>query len=60
MTPFAALGLLLASVPAAAWSFGWIVRWYRKPPTGFPWVLAVIFAAAAVGAVFALHALIGD
>ena len=60
MTPLAAVPVLLASAGVAAWSFIWIVRWYRKPPTAFPWLLSLIFAAAAVAAIFALHALIGS
>ncbi len=59
MTPLLAVLLLVLCLPVAAWSFVWIVRWYRKPPTSFPWLLSLIFAAAAVGAVFALNALIG-
>jgi len=51
--------LLLAICSAVAiWSFYWIIRWYRRP-YGFPWILSLLFAAAAVGAIFALHALIG-
>ena len=59
MTPLPSLLLLAVCAAAAVWSFLWIVRWYRRPPTGFPWTLSLIFAAAAAGAVFALNALIG-
>jgi phosphate transport system protein len=50
----------IESAAAAIWSLYWIIRWYRKPPTAFPWLLSLIFAAAAIAAVFALHALIGS
>ncbi len=60
MTSLAAVLVLLPSAAVAVWSFGWIVRWYRKPPTAFPWLLSLIFAAAAVAAILALHALIGS
>ncbi len=59
MTPLPAVLLLAFCVAVAAWSFSWIVRWYGKPPTAFPWLLSLIFAAAAIGAVFALHSLVG-
>ncbi len=59
MTPLPASLLLVLCVAVAAWSFVWIVRWYKKPPTAFPWLLSLIFAAAAMGAVFALNALVG-
>ncbi len=59
MTPLPAFLLLVLCAAAAAWSFYWIVRWYKKPPTAFPWLLSLIFAAAAMGAVFALNALVG-
>ncbi len=41
----------------AAWCFRGIVRRY-KTLLGFPWLLSVAFAAAAVAAVFALHVLL--
>jgi len=56
LSPLAAWLLLALCSAVAVWSFVWIIRWYRKP-YGFPWVLSLIFAAAAIGAVFALHAL---
>jgi hypothetical protein len=58
MTPLPALALLGFCTVAAVWSFRWIIRWYRTP-VGFPWILSVIFAAASVGAILALHVLIG-
>ena len=59
MTPLAAWPLLALCSVVAVWSFRWIIRWY-KGPYGFPWILSLLFAAAAIGAVFALHALVGS
>jgi hypothetical protein len=56
MTLLAAVLILAPCLAAAVWSLFWIIRWYRKP-YGFPWLLSLIFAAAALGAVFALHVL---
>jgi hypothetical protein len=58
LTLFAAVPALLASGAVAAWSFVGIVRWYKKPSAAFPWLLSLIFAGAAVGAILTLHALI--
>ncbi len=58
MTRPAAWIILFISGGTAAWSFRWIVRWYRTPG-GFPWLMSLIFAAAALAALFALHALFG-
>ena len=58
MDAMTAAVLLAASLSAAAWSFAGIVRRYRKP-AGFPWVHALVFAAAAVSALAALRALLG-
>jgi hypothetical protein len=58
MTALAAAVLLTVSFILAAWCFRGIVRRYRTL-LGFPWLPAVGFAAAAVAAVFALHALLG-
>ncbi len=58
MSKLAAAVLLPISLAFAAWSFRGIVRRYRTL-LGFPWLLSAVFAAAAVAAVFALHALIG-
>jgi hypothetical protein len=57
MTALAAAILLTVSVILAAWCFRGIVRRYRTL-LGFPWLLSVAFAAAAVVAVFALHVLL--
>jgi hypothetical protein len=48
---------LVLSAAAAAWSFAGIVRGYRRLG-GVPWLASLIFAAAAVGAVLALHGLL--
>jgi hypothetical protein len=48
---------LVLSAALAAWSFYAIVRGYRRPG-GLPWLASIIFAAAAIAAVFALHALL--
>jgi hypothetical protein len=56
MTRIAASIILPLTLAIAAWSFRGIVRRYRTL-RGFPWLLSVVFAAAAVVAVFALHAL---
>ena len=58
MNPGLAWPVMLLCLAAAAWSFRWIIRWYKRP-CGFPWILSLLFAAAALGAVLALHALIG-
>ncbi len=59
MTPLAAALILASCAVVAAWSFYGIIRWY-KWPYGFPWILSLLFAAAALGAIFALHALIAQ
>lgn len=56
--PLAGLGLL-AALCLAAWSFRGIVRRYRRI-AGFPWLLALGFAAAATAALFALRALLAS
>ncbi len=48
---------LALSGAAAAWSFARIVRGYRRL-SGVPWLASLIFAAAAIGAVLALHGLL--
>jgi uncharacterized membrane protein len=48
---------LIISLALAVWSFSGIVKGYRKR-AGIPWVASLIFAAAAIAAVFALHALL--
>lgn len=48
---------LLISLALAAWSFSGIVKGYRRR-TGIPWVASIVFAAAAIAAIFALHALL--
>jgi hypothetical protein len=54
LTPVTASLILLA---LAAWSFSRIVKGYRRP-SGLPWLASIVFAVAAIAAVFALHALI--
>jgi len=41
----------------AIWSFAGIVRGYRRLG-GVPWLASLVFAAAAIAAVLALHALL--
>lgn len=48
---------LIISLALAVWSFIGIVKGYRRR-SGIPWVASLIFAAAAIAAVFALHALL--
>jgi len=57
MTRLAAALLLPFSLAFAAWSFRGIVRRYRTL-LGFPWLLSAGFAAAAIAAVLALHAVL--
>jgi hypothetical protein len=61
MTPRLALLILPVSAAAAVWSFAAIVRWYKIPSgrtlSGLPWIPSLLFAVAALGAIFALHAL---
>jgi hypothetical protein len=57
MTKFAAALLMPVSLALAVWCFRGIVRRYRTL-LGFPWLLSVGFAAAAVVAVLALHILL--
>lgn len=54
--PLAPLALLF-SISVAAISFAGIVRRYRKI-SGFPWLSSLGFAAAAMTAIVALHALL--
>lgn len=48
---------LIVSLAVSARSFSLIVRGYRRR-TGIPWVASIVFAAAAIAAIFALHALL--
>ncbi len=48
---------LIVSLALAGWSFSRIVKGYRRP-SGLPWLASIVFAAAATGAIFALHALL--
>ena len=57
MTPLAAWLLLTLGGAVAVWSLVWIIRWYRKP-YGFPWILSLVFAGAALGTILGLRALI--
>jgi hypothetical protein len=57
MTELAAAVLLPITLAFVIWSFRGIIRRYRTL-LGFPWLLSVAFAAAAVIAIFALHVLI--
>jgi len=57
MTELAAAVLLPITLAFAIWSFRGIIRRYRTL-LGFPWLLSVAFAAAAVIAIFALHVLL--
>ena len=54
--PLAPLPLLF-SISVAAWCFLEIVRRYRRI-SGFPWLSSLGFAAAAMTAIVALHALL--
>jgi hypothetical protein len=56
MSRLAAAIILPCCLAASAWCFRGIIRRYRTL-LGFPWLLSVAFAAAAVVAVFALRAL---
>lgn len=58
MSPLAAGIVLAGCLVLSGWCFRGIIRRYRTL-LGFPWLLSVVFAAAAVGAVLALHALLG-
>lgn len=51
--------LFAAGLATAVGSFAGIVRGYRKP-AGFPWLRALVFAAAAAAALAALRALLGS
>ena len=57
MTELAVVVLLPVSLAFAIWSFRGIIRRYGTL-LGFPWLLSVGFAAAAVIAIFALHVLL--
>lgn len=57
VTPPLAVLWLLGALGLAAWSFRGIVRRYRRI-AGFPWLLALAFAAAATAALAALRALL--
>jgi hypothetical protein len=57
MTPLAAGISLAVSLVVGGWSFSGVVRGYRHR-SRVPWLASVVFAAAATGAVFALHALL--
>jgi len=57
MTELAAAALLPITLAFAIWSFRGIIRRYRTL-RGFPWLLSVAFAAAAVIGIFALHILL--
>jgi len=57
MSELAAAVLLPISLAFAIWSFRGIIRRYSTL-LGFPWLLSIGFAAAAVIAILALHALI--
>lgn len=59
MTSLMAFLILLPSSVTAVWSFRSIVRRYRVA-SGFPWIPSLLFAAAAMTAVFALNVLIGS
>jgi len=59
MSPLAAFLISLLSGATAAWSFRLIVRWYGSP-SGFPWIPALLFAAAAITTVLVLNVLIGS
>ncbi len=48
---------LITSMALAVWSFIGIVKGYRRR-SGLPWVASIVFAAAAIAAIFALHALL--
>jgi hypothetical protein len=58
MTRLAASIVLPCCLAASAWCFRGIIRRYRTL-LGFPWLLSVTFAAAAVVGILALHALLG-
>ncbi|MGZ8878686.1 MAG: hypothetical protein ACXW2O_11210 [Candidatus Aminicenantales bacterium] len=48
---------LLIALALAVWSFIGIVKGYRRR-SGLPWVASIVFAAAAIATIFALHALL--
>jgi hypothetical protein len=48
---------LVISMAVAAWSFIGIVKGYRRR-AGIPWAASIVFAAAAIAAIFTLHALL--
>jgi len=52
-----ATGSVVLSGALAVWSFGLIVRGYRRPG-GVPWLASLAFAAAAIAAVLALNDLL--
>jgi hypothetical protein len=59
MSPMAATLTLLLSLALSAVCFSGIVRSYRRL-SGFPWLHALGFAAAAIAALFALRALLAS
>lgn len=59
MTTMPAILLLIASLALTAWCFLGIVRRYRRI-SGFPWLLSLGFAAAALAALAALRALLAS
>jgi hypothetical protein len=59
VTKASAFILLAASLAMAAGCFLVIVRRYRKLGGGFPWLISLGFAAAAIVALAALRSLIG-
>ena len=57
MSRLAAAIILPCCLAASAWCFRGIIRRYRTL-LGFPWLLSVTFAAAAIVAVLALEVLL--
>lgn len=57
MTRHAAAVVLLLALAVAAGCFYGIVRRYRTI-LGFPWLMSIIFAAAAILAILAIHSLL--
>jgi hypothetical protein len=52
-----ATAFLVLSGALAIWSFAGIVRGYSRPG-GVPWLASLVFAAAAIAALLALHTLL--
>ncbi|HSA96035.1 MAG TPA: hypothetical protein VLJ16_08290 [Acidobacteriota bacterium] len=57
MSRLAAAIVLAGCLPLSGWCLRGIIRRYRTL-LGFPWLLSLAFAAAAIAAVLALHALL--